>query len=69
MRIKGTSKPSCGICEYAFFDREKDALVCKLNDEITEKNNECKKFRYDIYKYEPAKSADFGKFSQEDFEI
>lgn len=69
MYIRGTSKPCCGLCEYAFFDKDENKLVCKLNDEAADSDSKCKKFRYDIYKYEPMKKADFTNFSKEDFEL
>ncbi|MBQ4631685.1 MAG: hypothetical protein IJB70_11970 [Clostridia bacterium] len=69
MIIRGTSSPRCSLCEYAFFDTEKEKYVCKINDEVKEKDDSCKKFSYDIFKYKPKKKNLFGKFSKEDFEI
>jgi len=69
MHIRGTSNPVCKLCEYAFFDIEKNVYICKINDTETDANNQCKKFRYDIYKYQPRKKTNFAKFSKEDFEI
>ena len=69
MRIKGTSNPVCKLCENVYFDTENGIYKCMISEEETDKNNNCKKFRYDIYKYQPKKKLNFDKFSKEDFEI
>lgn len=69
MKIRGTTNPRCSLCEYAFFDKEKNAYICKNSEEITDGNNSCKKFSYDIYKYTPKAKNLFGKFTEEDFKI
>ncbi len=69
MRIKGTSNPVCKLCGYAFFDLEKNTYICKLTETETDADNKCKKFKYDIFKYQPRKKPNFDKFSKKDFEL
>ncbi len=69
MRIKGTTNPSCALCSHAHFDQKNEQLLCMLTHEETDKDFTCKKFRYDIYKYEATKKFTFEKFSQKDFEL
>lgn len=69
MKIRGTSNPKCSLCEYAFFDREKNVYICKNTDATTDADNSCKKFSYDIYKYTPKTKNLFGKYSEDDFKI
>ena len=69
MRIKGTTKPSCALCAYAHFEKKDEQLLCMLTTEETDKDFTCKKFKYDIYKYQPTKKVNFEKFSKEDFEL
>ena len=69
MRIKGTSNPGCALCAYAHFVKKDEKLLCTLTNEATDKDFACKKFKYDIYKYQPAKKLNFEKFTKEDFEL
>jgi len=64
MRIKGTPGSVCRLCENSeICDNGKQ--VCKLNLQP----DKCKKYKYDIFRYEPRHSTLNGKFSKEDFEI
>jgi len=69
MRIKGTSNQSCALCAYAHYEQKDEQYLCMLTKKETGKDCTCKKFKYDIYKYEPAKKVNFEKFSKEDFEL
>jgi len=69
MKTRNNQSPSCKMCGHMFFDREKGEYLCMLKDTKTKPQDMCKKYVYDIYKYEPKKKSDFGKFKKEDFEI
>ena len=64
MRIKGTSVPDCKYCENSELIQN-DSIICKLGLD----KSKCKKYKYDIFRYEPQKNILDGKFSKEDFEI
>ena len=69
MRIRGCSKPMCALCVHSEKSKLSEKLFCKENQQDTEKNFSCNKFKYDIFKYTPSGKHDFKKFSKEDFEI
>ena len=69
MYIKGRENGNCNLCEYGYFDSEKKEFMCMLKGEVTNEDDSCKKFRYDIHKYKPKKRLVFGKYSEEDFTI
>ena len=69
MRIRGCSKPSCALCVYSKKQENENKLLCTKTSNDTEPKASCDKFRYDIFKYTPAKKEDFSKFSKKDFEI
>ena len=57
------------MCGHMFKGKENGTLWCMIKNAETSPGDSCKKYVYDIYKYEPKKKADFGKFKKEDFEI
>lgn len=67
MQIRGASNPTCKLC--ASCEINEDTYKCTLTGENKDKNDNCKKFKYDIYKYVPRKKMPFDKFKAEDFEI
>ena len=69
MKTRSNQNPSCKTCGHMFASREKGEFLCMLKDSKTAPEESCKKYIYDIYKYEPKKKADFGKFKKEDFDI
>jgi len=69
MQIKGTSNPCCALCCHAHYQSQNELILCMLTKEETSKTFACKKFKYDIYKYVPAKKVNFEKFSKEDFQL
>ena len=69
MKIRGSLNSSCKSCGYMFQDTEKGTFTCMLTNSEKSLSDTCKKYVYDIYKHEPKKKADFGKFKKEDFEI
>lgn len=69
MYIKGSTDFNCKLCQYGHYDVENNVFMCMQKNEKTEKNDTCKKFKYDIYKYEPKKKLLFDKFKKEDFEL
>ena len=64
MRIRGTAMCVCKLCEYSELN-EKNEVICKL----MATPEKCKNYKYDIFKYEPAKNTVRGIFTKEDFEI
>ncbi len=69
MNIRGTSKTLCKNCGYMFLDKEKKVFMCMAKGTETKENECCKKYVYDIFKYEPKERTNFEKFTKEDFEI
>lgn len=69
MYIKGSTYGNCKLCQYEHYDIDKDVFMCMLKNEETSRDDTCKKFKYDIYKYTPKKKKTFDKFKKEDFEI
>ncbi len=69
MYIKGNKDGNCRLCQYGHHDTENDVFMCMIKNEETEKDDTCKKFKYDIYKYKPKKKMLFDKFRKEDFEL
>lgn len=69
MYIKGSKDGNCRLCQYGHHDTENNIFMCMLKNEETEKDDTCKKFKYDIYKYKPKKKMLFDKFKKEDFEL
>ena len=69
MKTRGNQSPSCKTCGHMFQDKESGDILCMLKKDKTTHSDTCKKYIYDIYKYEPKKKADFEKFKKEDFEI
>ncbi len=64
MRIKGTPVPICRLCENSQINEESIA-VCKLSSTP----GKCRKYKYDIFRYEPKQKTINTKFTKEDFEI
>ena len=69
MKIRGNQNPSCKTCGHMFSDKAKGEFLCMLKNCKTSPCEFCKKYVYDIYKYEPKKKVDFTSFKKEDFEI
>ena len=69
MQIKGCKNPRCNLCANSFLNIDSQSLVCMVSGEIKENNDVCKKFEYDLFKYEPENKIKDFKFTKEDFEI
>ena len=69
MKIKGTDNPKCSLCQYADMTRGEITVFCTYTNTETSEDNKCKKFSYDIYKYQPKKKPYFSKYSAKDFEL
>ena len=69
MKIRGSQNPLCKTCGHMFFNKEKNMFFCMLTKSETNPNDACKKYAYDIFKYEPKEKINFEKFNKEDFEI
>lgn len=69
MKVRGSQKPLCKTCGHMFLDNEKNVSFCMLTKNETSLENACKKYAYDIFKYEPKGKIDFEKYNKHDFEI
>ncbi len=69
MQIRGCKKPKCALCSNAFINAENSCITCMISGEDKQAQESCKKFEYDIFKYEPEKKIKEFKFSKEDFQI
>ncbi len=67
--MRGSQKPICKTCGHMFFDKEKNIFFCVLTKSEITLDNACKKYAYDIFKYEPKEKINFEKYNKQDFEI
>ena len=51
--------PCCALCEWALASKEEDGtLLCHKKKRTVEDTDCCRKFRFDLLKYSPAKQRE-----------
>ena len=60
--------PKCEYCRFGTPTADKTAVLCRRRG-VTEKEDACKKFRYDACKRAPRPAAPKQQFSAEDFSL
>lgn len=60
--------PACAYCLHGHKSEYSDEIFCEKRG-VTRPNESCRRFRYDVLKRTPRKTAPCGEFTAEDFEL
>lgn len=60
--------PCCELCEHGAPDQEDEFILCK-GKRMREKNDRCRRFRYDPLKRRPKRSPSLPRFDPDEFKL